>query len=298
MLMVMTMDANIDLYLLALRAEKGYSDKTIISYAHDLRQFCEFVGADKQWEGISKADLRRFLSHLSHQGYAKSSVARKISCLRSFFEYLLRNNIVPLNPATTIELPKRGKPLPTFLYAKEMEHLLSLPANTPLGIRDRALLEMLYATGCRASEIIGLKLLDIDWLSRTIKVMGKGAKERIVPFGRLAESHLREYIDKARAALALGQECSYVFVNYRGTTLSQRSLGRIVKKYVVQASFELGVTPHSLRHTFATHMLDNGADLRSVQELLGHVSISTTQVYTHVTGERIKTVYGKSHPRA
>ena len=292
------MDSSLDNFILSLRVEKGYSEKTIESYAHDLSQFVSFAGLDAEWERITKADLRRFLSHLNQQGYAKSSVSRKISCLRSFFNFMVRTEGLLENPAAAIELPKRKKSLPVFLYAKEMELILSTPDNTPLGCRDRALLEILYATGCRTSEICGLKLSDIEWSSRTLKVMGKGSKERIVPFGKVAERQLKTYINEVRPRLVASQATSHVFVNYRGTKLSQRSLGRIVDKYVDIAALQTGVTPHSLRHTFATHLLDNGADLRSVQELLGHANVSTTQIYTHVTGERIKAVYSKAHPRA
>lgn len=294
----MVMVLGIDEFLLSLSVEKGYSDKTLVSYAHDLRQFVDFFGPSLEWERITKAELRRFLSHLNQQGYAKSTVSRKVSCLRSFFDYLVRAGVISTNPAAALELPRRRKALPTFLYTKETELLLGMPEATPLGCRDRALLELLYATGCRASEICGLKLGDIDWSSRTLRVMGKGSKERLVPFGKPAEAHLKAYITDVRTRLTAGRSVSYVFVNYRGTALSQRSLGRIVDKYVKKAALQIGVSPHSLRHTFATHMLDNGADLRSVQELLGHVNISTTQIYTHVTGERIKAVYSKAHPRA
>jgi len=288
----------IDNFLLSLRTEKGYSEKTVISYAHDLQQFMEFLGSDTEWERISKADMRRFLSHLNQQGYAKSSVSRKVSCLRSFFDFLIRVGTINYNPANAVELPRRRKSLPVFLYTRELEALLSAPDQTPLGCRDRAILELLYATGCRASEISSLKLTDINWSARTIKVMGKGSKERIVPFGKTASKELSAYIDDARTRLTRGNSSLAVFVNYRGTALSQRSLGRIVDKYVTKTALEANISPHSLRHTFATHLLDNGADLRSVQELLGHVNVSTTQVYTHVTGERIKSVYNKAHPRA
>ncbi|KAF0195843.1 MAG: integrase/recombinase XerC [Bacillota bacterium] len=294
----MLMDSNLDNFILSLKVEKGYSEKTIVSYAHDLSQFMSFVGLDTQWERITKADVRRFLSYLNHQGYAKSSVSRKISCLRSFFNFLVRTEGLTGNPAAAVALPKRKKTLPVFLYAKEMELMLSTPDHSPLGCRDRALLEILYATGCRASEISGLRVSDIEWSSRTLKVMGKGSKERIVPFGKLAEVQLKTYINDVRPCLVASQGTLHVFVNYRGTKLSQRSLGRIVDKYVERAALQTGVTPHSLRHTFATHLLDNGADLRSVQELLGHANVSTTQIYTHVTGERIKAVYSKAHPRA
>lgn len=277
--------------------EKGYSEKTVVSYAHDLSQFRSFFGGKEPAE-VTRVEIRKFLAYLSGAGYAKSSVSRKISCLRSFFDFLIRAGLLKANPARAVELPRRKKSLPVFLYEKDMERLLALPGDSLLGLRDRALLELLYATGCRASEVISLRLTDIDWGTRTLKVMGKGQKERLVPFGRLAAVSLRTYIDTARPRLRAGAEVSQVFLNYRGTALSQRSLGRIVDKYIEQGALALGVTPHSLRHTFATHLLDNGADLRAVQELLGHASVSTTQVYTHVTGERIKSVYRKAHPRA
>lgn len=286
-----------DQYLLSLRVEKGYSEKTVVSYAHDLGQFRIFI-QDKLPAEVTRVDIRRFLAHLSSSGYAKSSVSRKISCLRSFFDFLIRAGVHNSNPAALVELPRRKKTLPVFLYEKDMERLLGMPDDSLLGLRDRALLELLYATGCRASEIIGLRVEDIDWGTRTLKVMGKGAKERIVPFGRLSAVSLRTYLDVARPELVAGRNICRVFLNYRGTPLSQRSLGRIVDKYIAKGALELGVTPHSLRHTFATHLLDNGADLRTVQELLGHASVSTTQMYTHVTGERIKSVYSKAHPRA
>lgn len=294
----MQMDSSLDNFILSLRVEKGYSDKTIVSYSHDLRQFTSLLGLDIKWEDITKADIRRFLSYLNQQGYAKSSVSRKISCLRSFFNFLVRTEGLAGNPAAAIEIPRRKKTLPVFLYAKEMELMLNTPDNSSLGCRDKALLEVLYATGCRASEISGLRVTDVDWPSRTIRVMGKGSKERIVPFGKQAEAQLKLYINDVRPHLVASQRTVHVFVNYRGTKLSQRSLGRIVDKYVERAALQTGVTPHSLRHTFATHLLDNGADLRSVQELLGHANVSTTQIYTHVTGERIKAVYSKAHPRA
>lgn len=290
------MDDHIDHYLLTLRVARGCSEKTVQSYALDLRQFKEFIG-DKPLATLVPADVRRFVAKLAKSGYAKSSLARKVSCLRSFFHFLVQTNAVVSNLAAVVDLPRHRRALPAVLIEQDVDKLLSSAVGQKLETRDRALLELLYATGCRASEIAGIKLSDIDWGACTLRVMGKGAKERIVPFGKVAAQHLRTYITVLRTRLVAGGKATHVFVNYRGTPLSRRSLGRIVAKYVRQGEFD-GITPHALRHSFATHLLDNGADLRVVQELLGHTSVSTTQVYTHVSGERIKAVYNKAHPRA
>jgi len=292
------MEKYVDAFLLHLSADKGLSAKTVESYAHDLGQFCGFCNESRPIAEISRTDLRSFLAYLYQRGYAKSSVARKISCLRSFFGFLLREQVVTDNPAGQILLPRRKKSLPTFLHPPDMERLLDSPQETRLEMRDRALLELLYATGCRVSEMAGLTLGAVDWYSRTLRVVGKGDKERQVPFGRTAADSLREYLEKVRPKLLAHDNIKHVFLNYRGSPLSERGVGRILDKYVARASLPEATTPHSLRHSFATHLLDNGADLRTVQELLGHSSVSTTQIYTHVTSERIKSVYNKAHPRA
>ena len=282
-----------------MRVEKGAAQHTLNSYAHDLRQFMEFAGEDIQWERVSKAELRRFLSHLNRQGYSRRTVSRKVSCLRSFFRFLLKEEIISSNPALDIELPKQGKSLPLFFYPDEMTAFFNSIEDSPLGIRDRALLELLYATGCRASELVSIELPDLDWADCTITVMGKGAKERLLYFGSQAKKALEQYVRQARPQLCRGdKDTKRLFVNYRGGPLSQRSVGRIVDKYLSIAALNTDLSPHSLRHSFATHLLDNGADLRTVQELLGHKNISTTQVYTHVSSERMKKVYQNSHPRA
>lgn len=292
----MRVDDHIDRYMLSLRVEKGCSDRTLSSYALDLRQFREYVG-DKSVTALAPGDVRRFIAQLAKRGYAKSSLSRKISCLRSFFRFLVQTEEAATNIAAAIDLPRQRRALPTVLYENDVDELLALAQGEDLAQRDRALLELLYATGCRASEIATLKLSDIDWSTCTLRVMGKGAKERIVPFGKIAAEHLKSYIELLRPKLVADRSVRHVFVNYRGTPLSRRSLGRVVAKYVQRGDFA-GVTPHALRHSFATHLLDNGADLRAVQELLGHTSVSTTQVYTHVSKERIKAVYNKAHPRA
>ena len=290
------MHGYIDSFILTFRAG-GASEKTIISYAGDLRQLVDFLGEGFLWEKVTKADLRRFLSYLNREGYAKTTVSRKVSCLRSFFNHLMRCGIMETNPALAIELPRKGKPLPLFLYPEEVLSLLNGIDQDPLGQRDRALLELLYATGCRASEIVSIKSDGLDWYEYTITVVGKGSKERVVHFGEQAALALKHYISNGRSSICRGGERS-LFLNYRGTALSQRSVGRIVDKHVRRAALNSGISPHSLRHSFATHLLDNGADLRTVQELLGHSNLSTTQIYTHVSSERLKSVYTLTHPRA
>ena len=286
----------IDSFILTLRAG-GASEKTIISYAGDLRQFADSLGEGISWERVSKPELRRFLAHLNREGYAKTTVSRKVSCLRSFFNHLIKCGLMESNPALSIELPRKGKPLPLFLYPEEILSLLQGIEQNPLGHRDRALLELLYATGCRTSEMVSIRLDGIDWYEYTIKVSGKGSKERLVHFGEQAAKALKVYLRDARPSFCKAEEMS-LFLNYRGSALSQRSVGRIVEKHVNRAALNSGISPHSLRHSFATHLLDNGADLRTVQELLGHSNLSTTQIYTHVTSERLKSIYALTHPRA
>ncbi|MBT9152032.1 MAG: Tyrosine recombinase XerD [Firmicutes bacterium] len=292
------MEKHISGFLLNLSTDKGFSPKTIASYAHDLAQFAHFFGDAKDVKDVSRVDMRSFLAHLYKQGYAKSSGARKISCLRSFFAYLQREQVIEGNPARQISLPRRRRTLPLFLHRPDMEKLLASPRDYLLEQRDSALLELLYATGCRASEIVSLRLDSFDWYSRTLRVMGKGGKERQVPFGRIAGDCLLRYLEEVRPRLLANPQVVHFFLNYSGHPLSQRSIGRILDKHLKRTNLPGETTPHSLRHSFATHMLDNGADLRSVQELLGHSSVSTTQIYTHVTSERIRAVYNKAHPRA
>lgn len=288
----------IDAYLFSLRIEKGASEHTVSSYATDLRQFMDFVGDNIGWERLTKAELRRFLSHLNRAGLSRRTVSRKVSCLRSFFRHLVREGVVSVNPVMSIELPKQGKALPMFFYPEEMAALLASTDTGPLGVRDRAILELLYATGCRAAELMSIEVGDINWQQQSIRVIGKGNKERIVYFGAGAREALDVYLRQGRPALCDDKRVAALFVNYRGTPLSQRSLGRVIDKYVDKAALHEGFSPHSLRHSFATHLLDNGADLRAVQELLGHKNISTTQIYTHVTSDRLKKVYENAHPRA
>ena len=294
-----------------LRSQKGYSDHTIKNYQVDLEHFLNFL-ADKEksagkkettpeLESIDFLVIREYLGRL-YGRYKRTTIARKLSAIRSFFYYLERKGLIQSNPAADISSPKRGKYIPTHLPVDEMFRLLEGPDRSkPLGSRDLAILEMLYSCGIRVSELSGLNLSSIDFDQRLVKVVGKGNKERIVPFGRKALRAIEDYIEATRPLREKARkdpQDAPLFINFRGGRLTTRSIGRIVKKYATQCGLMTEITPHSLRHTFATHLLDGGADLRSVQELLGHASLSTTQKYTHVSLEKLMEVYDKAHPRS
>lgn len=292
-------------FLEYLQVEKNYSELTISCYAKDITLFYEFLQSKYQqgfqWQQISILDIRSYLAFLNQEHYAKRTVARRISSLRSFFKYLVRENYLEYNPFLKIATPKLDKKLPSFLDELEINELLALPAHNVLGLRDQAVLELLYATGCRVSELVGLTLENVDLANRYVLLHGKGNKERIVPLGKISCDALQEYYDKSRKVILnkyAGSEHNYVFINSRGGILTDRSVRRILEKYINQLALHKKVSPHTIRHTFATHLLDHGADLRAVQELLGHVNLSTTQIYTHVTAERISDVYRHNHPRA
>jgi integrase/recombinase XerC len=243
------------------------------------------------------------MARLQRDGISKRSVARKLSTLRGFFRYLLKKGLIDLDPTTGLQTPKLDKRLPKFLRSPQIDALMRCPDTTdPFGMRDSALLEVLYAAGVRVSELVGIDLPDLDLRSGEIKVLGKGSKERIVLIGRAAQEALGAYISVGRGTLLAKRRApvaeNALFLNRYGGRLSDRSVSRLLDKYFGMVSDEMKISPHVLRHTFATHMLENGADLRSIQELLGHVSLSTTQVYTHVTRERLKQVYDNAHPRA
>ena len=243
---------------------------------------------------------RRYLASLVGKDYSRKTIARNIAALRSFFRYLCRVQVVDSNPFVGIRTPKLERRLPQFLDVPELDDLLKLPPATVLGRRDSALLELLYGAGVRVSELVGLSLQNIDLSEQYILVFGKGSKERIIPIGRLAVKAISSYLQESRPVLLRKQpeKTDALFLNHTGTPLSDRSVRRILDKYVTRLAVHKRVTPHTLRHSFATHLLDNGADLRSVQELLGHVSLKTTQVYTHVSSERLVSVYRNAHPRA
>jgi len=278
-----------------LKIEKNVSRHTITNYAIDLKAFSAFLG-EKDISAVDHLVLRRFLAEMRSKNYSKRTVARKLASLRSFFKFLYREGYIKSNPITAISSPKLDKKLPNLLDVGKVTKLILAPdTKTQAGLRDRAILETLYSTGIRVSELVGLDVSDMDFISGVIKVFGKGYKERIVPIGDEAVTAVRKYLDKIKPC---AKDKDAVFLNNRGMRLTDRSIRRVVDKYIRACSIEEKISPHSLRHSFATHLLDRGADLRSVQELLGHMNLSTTQIYTHVTMERLKSVYDKAHPRA
>ncbi len=298
----------VDDFLVFLSIEKNASPKTSQSYQTDLFQMADFF-AHEQGTTPEKVDLtsvdhhliRKFLADLQQRGLSRSTVARKLAAMRTFFKFLCREEIITRNPLIEVATPKQEKRLPQFLYQDDIRNLIECPErNTPRGLRDRAILETLYASGIRVSELVSLDLTDVDLDTAYIRVMGKGSKERVVPLGSFAINALKAYLHHGRTRLACRAEqtCTAVFLNKSGERISVRSIRDIVNKYVRKVSIRQRVSPHTIRHTFATHLLDAGADLRSVQELLGHVKMATTQIYTHVTREHLKSVYNKAHPRA
>ena len=294
------------LFLEYVERERNYSFHTKISYSNDLHQFESFL--EKKYpeltehpEWIDQEIVRAFLALLLDSGMAKKSVARKISALRSFFKFAVRKKILSSNPMGAIVSPTIGKKLPQFLDEHAVEELLTLPdTSEPEGARDAAILELLYSTGMRRGELIGLREHDFDFPENTVKVLGKGNKERILPFGRKANHALQVYLSVRSEMMKKreGEATDALFVTVKGKPLYPGAVNLIVKKYLSEVCELRQQSPHVLRHSFATHMLDRGADIFAVKELLGHESLSTTQIYTHVTSERLKKVYQLAHPKA
>jgi integrase/recombinase XerC len=284
-----------------LEAEKGASYYTVRNYRDDLADFFKFL-TKKELTLLDEVDrhvLRDYLSELVGRGIAKASIARKLSAIRSFFRYLVREEIIAKNPIEQVSSPKLDKRLPSFLTQEEMEKLLNAPdLSTPLGQRDRALLELLYASGLRVSELVGLTLEQIDLESNEIRVWGKGSKERVVLMGQPAAEALKDYIKEGRARLRGEKKSKALFLDRYGQKLTERSVQRLLNQHAKKAGIGKRVHPHLLRHTFATHLLDGGADLRVVQELLGHARLTSTQIYTHVTKGQARKVYLAAHPLA
>lgn len=298
----------IETYQKYLKNEKNYSDNTIISYKNDLNQLFSFIKEYKllRKNGIKYIDhqiMRKFIVYLKGKKYSKRSISRKVSTARSFFKFLHKEEIIGVNPTLNLITPKIDKKLPYFLYLQEIDKLIETPPRNKLsGIRDRAILEILYGTGIRVSELTNLNIDDIDFNEKIIKVLGKGSKERILPLSNPVIKAMQEYIEKRylfnRNKFDKTINKNALFLNRFGGRLTARSIRRIIIKYIKIAGLNKKFSPHVLRHSFATHLLGGGADLRSVQELLGHKSLSTTQIYTHITKERLKEIYQKSHPRS
>ena len=301
------MDANILEFLNHLEAEKGSSSNTVAAYRNDLTQFYDFVSAggrlqDGAWEEISRDDLINYILWLKEREYASATVARKVAAMKSFYGFLVRSGAIEDNPAEELDSPKVKKQLPATLTPDEVERLLVLPAqagSTPKALRDTALLEVLYATGMRVSEVAGLTMDDLDLDGGTVRCVGKGNKERVMPLYAEACRAIGAYVEKGRPALAgHGADDGTLFLNPRGEKLTRQGLWLIIKAYARQLGLEDRVTPHTLRHSFATHMLSNGASVRAIQEMLGHADIGTTHIYTHVDAGRLRDVHSRHHPRA
>ncbi|CDO01975.1 tyrosine recombinase XerD [Oceanobacillus picturae] len=285
-----------------LRIEKGLSDNTLQSYNRDLSHYLyytEKVLEKTDWNQIRRSDIVGFLHILKDDNKSSSTIARHVSSIRSFHQFLVREQLVNQDASLNIETPKKDQKLPDILSLKDIEALLQIPAATPLHIRNRAMFELLYATGLRVSELLSLKIGDLHLTMGFVQCFGKGSKERIVPLGNVAIKAIETYLQQARPTLVKNKKDDQaVFVNQHGRPLSRQGFWKILKASAQTAGIKKSITPHTLRHSFATHLLENGADLRVVQEMLGHADISTTQIYTHVTKARLKDIYDSYHPRA
>jgi tyrosine recombinase XerC len=285
----------IEKFLRYLEIEKNYSSHTILNYKLDLQDFATFLG-NTDLEKVDYLCLRKYLAVLKEKNLKSQTVNRRLSALRSFFKFLVREGHLKTNPCLALSSPKLKKHLPNFLTEEEVSKLIESAfaknKDDSMGLRDRAILETFYSTGMRISEVSSLSLDDIDFIGGIIKVMGKGKKERIVPIGDAASLAIKEYLERRK------KQNEAVFLNKNGRRITARGIRDVVSKYIQRASLKQGVSAHTLRHSFATHLLNRGADLRTVQELLGHANLSTTQIYTHLTTDRLKSVYDKAHPHA
>jgi integrase/recombinase XerC len=289
-------------FLEDLEHRRGLSANTVSSYESDLIQFQIFLEeeiGDSNPSSVDVLAIRSFLADLHRKNLSRASIARKLAALRTLFRYLAREGVIQKNPARLVSTPRLDKKLPPRIEEAEVDKLLEAPdTTTPLGRRDRAMLELLYGSGLRVGELVALDLAACDLSSRLLRIFGKGSKERIVPFGEPAEDALRTYLRDRRALVALGEGTDAVFLNHRGGRLTARSVRRLMDAYLKTVALRSGFSPHSLRHAFATHLLERGCDLRAIQELLGHQSLSTTQKYTQLSTRKLLEVYEKSHPKA
>jgi len=297
------METALNRYLVYLQAQRNASPYTVRNYGQEIAQFMDYLRDHEDvtdWGAVDRHMVRRYLAYLGEQSYVRASIARKLTEVRSFYKWMVNEGLVLENPLHGVSTPKVEKRLPVFLSVAEVKALLDAPdTSKPQGQRDRAIMELLYAAGVRVSELAALNLGHVDRTQREVRVYGKGRKERIVVLGEPAVRALTTYLNDGRLKLLKGDRAvSALFLNRSGGRLSTRSVQKILDKYTKMAGLDKEVTPHVLRHTFATHLLDGGADLRTVQELLGHEHLSTTQIYTHVTQTRAREVYEKAHPRA
>lgn len=288
-------------YLHYLKVERGLSENTIASYGIDLKLFLEYLRENEipSFKQVNKEVIVNYMQVEKNNNKANSSILRSVSSLRKFFQYLAQEKIIEKDPMLLIDTPKKKQHLPQVLTKEEVEKLLHSPnTGQVLGLRDRAMLELMYATGLRISEIINLKLEDLHLTMGTLQTLGKGHKERIVPVGDEAIKWVNRYLEEARPKLLKQKRSNYLFLNFHGNNLTRQGVWKNLKAEVRKAGIQKNITPHTLRHSFATHILENGADLRIVQELLGHADISTTQIYTHLSNKQLADIYNRAHPRA
>ncbi|HET7290895.1 MAG TPA: site-specific tyrosine recombinase XerD [Vicinamibacteria bacterium] len=293
-------EAAVSEYLDHLRVERGLADNSLLAYGRDLSLLREHARERRRPVlALKQAELTDFIGWLRSRGLSPRSVARAVHALRGFYRYAVREGKIDVDPMENLKAPRAFKALPRVLSAAQVDSLLAAPdVKTPLGVRDRAILEVLYATGLRASELVGLKPADLDLEVGLLTCFGKGRKERLVPMGRAARQWVSRYLDGVRPVLAKGRQVPRLFLSQRGGPLTRMGLWGIVRRHAVTAGVERVLTPHVLRHSFATHLLEHGADLRALQAMLGHADISTTQIYTHVSRERLRKIYDEFHPRA
>lgn len=295
------MDIYVQRFLDYLLVERGLSANTISSYGNDMSQFISFsmeIGVENPSD-INDELLTQFLARLHKEKYATTSVSRKLAAVKSFLKFMQREGMVSADTVECVENPKPAKTLPKTLTEAEIVSLLKQPDLSELnGIRDKAMLETLYATGLRVSELINLEVNDVDLNEGFLRCIGKGSKERIVPLGEMATESIQHYLNFCRGHYAKGERCEFLFLTIRSAPITRVGFWKIIKKYAASAGITKHITPHVLRHSFATHLLEHGADIRSIQEMLGHASVATTQVYTHVTRDHLRETYRKSHPRA
>lgn len=297
------MQAAVQRFLTYLRVERHASDYTVKSYREDLTALCEYLevgGKNPAPEDVTTLDLRGYLSHMHECGYSPATISRRLASMRSFFRFGQRESWCETNPAKPLRNPRRQRKLPHFLSTEELGRLLQTPpGNKNAGLRDRAILETMYSAGLRVSEVVGLNDSDLDFAADLLRIRGKGRRERMAPVGSYARRAVKDWLSKRELSAAEAQgPAAPVFVNRFGKRLTTRSVGRMLEKHLKVAGLDQRTSPHTLRHSFATHLLDSGADIRSVQELLGHKSLATTQIYTHVTTSRLKAIYEQAHPRA
>lgn len=284
-----------------LTVERGLSQNTIQSYKRDLKQYDRFMQKEQgvaSWSEVTRAHIMKYLHHLNDQERSASTIARLLSSVRLFHQFLIREKVSDQDPSLHIETPKKERKLPKVLSAEDVDKLLNIHAKDPLSARNKAMFEMLYATGLRVTELVSLKVTDLHLTMGFVRCLGKGSKERIIPLGDMAKEAVEIYLEVGRGALVKQKRTEELFVNHHGNGLSRQGFWKILKAVAREMGVQKELTPHTLRHSFATHLLENGADLRAVQEMLGHADISTTQIYTHVSKTRLKDVYRSYHPRA